>query len=240
MRKVLQKLFPVSALFMFLLSGCAANNAVTLMKASQKADPLIPSAVTVEQEFKGRSFYQDNVYVDPQASLHLIEGTSAEYFVNLIRQQVLKAFTAAKLQEGKLPACSVRIIVEEMKLTRGMFILPDPSILRISLEVYNVSDDLLLKGSLETRYMPMIPIILPGIVGALPTSFAGQEWGAVVKMIPAVAVATTKIIQGLQQGQGLEQIKIYPDSLATGGIIIPDAFLKDNPYGLSELTVNDL
>ena len=97
-----------------------------------------------------------------------------------------------------------------------------------------------MKGELESRYLPTTPVVLPGIVGALPIAFEGQEWAALVKLIPAVAVAITKVTQGLQLGKELSEIDIYPEALAAGGPINPDMFLRNKPFGLTELTADDL
>ncbi len=97
-----------------------------------------------------------------------------------------------------------------------------------------------MKGEFESRDLPTIPIILPGVVGVLPIGLEGQEWTALMKMIPAVAVAITKTIVGLQQGMELGKIEIYPDAHSSGGLIMPDLFLRGSPFGISQLTMEDL
>jgi len=126
-----------------------------------------------------------------------------------------------------------------MKFTKGKTIIPDPLILRVRLELCDINGNIFMQGELEARYMATIPFILPGVVGILPVFFSGQEWTAVAKMIPAVAVAITKTVAGFQQGKELAEIAIYPDALAAGGVIMPDLFLKGSPYGISQLTQAD-
>jgi hypothetical protein len=97
-----------------------------------------------------------------------------------------------------------------------------------------------MRGELESRYLPTITVIVPGVVGIVPTGFEGQEWQAFRKMIPAVSVAITRITSGLQSGRGLDAIEVYPEDHQAGGVIMPDSFLKGEPYGLSELTAEDV
>jgi WD40 repeat protein len=220
---------------LLLLSGCATNSALTLIKASQRNEPIIPSSVLIEQELKKRSFCVGKVYLDPEASLDTPEGIPQELFCILIWQQVKRGFTNAKLDKGNLPAYPVDIAIEQMKFTRGMFLIPDPSILRVRMEVRNLEDDILMKGALGSLYMPTTSFMLYGFAGVLPTGFEGQQWTALAKMIPAIAVAITKVTQGLQLGKGLKEIEIYPEALAAGGLINPDMFLRGKPFGLSEL-----
>jgi len=228
------------AAMLSLLSGCATNSALTLIKASQRTESVIPNSAVIGQELKGRAFYVGNVYFDAQAALETPADVPKEILRNLFYQQAKKGFTNAKLEEGNLPEYSIDIAIEQMKFTRGKFLIPDPSILRVRMEVGNLSGELLMKGALESRYLPATPIIFPGVVGVLPTAFKGQEWAALAKMIPAVAVAITKVAQGLQLGKGLDEIEIYPEALAAGGLINPDMFLRSSPFGLSELTSDDL
>lgn len=223
-----------------LLSGCATNSALTLIKASQQSEPRIPDSSVIQQELKGRAFYLGKVYFDLQAPLIAMKGIPEKTFPALVRQQVNKGFQQARLVEGNLPAYPVDIAIEQIKFTRGSFLFPNPSILRVRMEISDPANQLLMRGELESRYLPATPVVLPGIVGVLPTAFKGQEWAALVKMIPAVAVATTKVTQGLQLGKELGEIDIYPEALAAGGPINPDMFLRNKPFGLTELTADDL
>jgi len=167
------------------------------------------------------------------------KGSADDFFLKLLRRQVEKGFTNANLQSGRTPAYAVNIVIEEMKFTKGKIIIPDLSILCVRLELCDINGNIFMQGEFEARYLATIPFILPGVVGILPVSFSGQEWTATAKMIPAMAVAVTKTVAGLQQGKELGAIEIYPDVLAVGGVIMPDLFLKRSPYGISQLTPAD-
>jgi hypothetical protein len=145
--------------------------------------------------------------LESDAKVQTPESYSEDFFVRLIQHQVSKGFSNAGLEKGCVPACAVHVGIEEMKFTRGMFIIPDPSILRV----------------------------LPGVVGVLPVALPDQEWSAVARMIPAVAIAITRTMVGLQQGKELSQIEVYPEALAAGGVIVPGLFLRGSPYGISPL-----
>lgn len=223
-----------------LLSGCATNSALTLIEASQRTGAVVPGAAVIEQELKGRAFRVGAVYFDEQASSKMPAGVSRELPRSLLRQQAGKGFGNAGLEAGDLPPYPVDIAIEQIKFTRGRFLIPDPSVLRVRMEIRKPSGDLLMEGALESRLLPAVTIIVPGIVGAVPTAAKGQEWAALAKMIPAVIVAITRVTQGLQLGRGLDRIEIYPEASAPGALIHPDTFLHGNPYGLSQLTSDDL
>jgi hypothetical protein len=238
-------LFHTSIIFVFTvlaecLMGCAANSALTLMEASKHTDLNVPGTDVIEQELRGRAFSLGKICLDRDALVKTPESYSDRFFLRLLQNQVNKGFANAALEKGYFPVYAVDIAIEEMKFTRGMFLIPDPSILRVRIEVRNVGDRVLLKGELESRDMSTTPVVLPGVVGVLPVAFPGQECSAVARMIPAVAIAITRTMVGLQQGKEFAQIEIYPDGLATGGVIMPGLFLRGSPYGISRLTRADL
>jgi len=46
----------------------------------------------------------------------------------------------------------------------------------------------------------------------------------------------TTTTQGLQQGKTLDQIKVYPQDIEAGNIISPDLFLKNSPFGITQIS----
>jgi len=223
-----------------LLLSCATNSAVSLIKASKSINPIIPDEKIVAQELKGRAFRLGNIDYAQDAILENQADIAIEAYPALLREQVQKAFQSAALEQGELPAYLIDITINQLKFTKGEFIIPDPSVLHVTMEVIQPDETTVMRGDFESRYMPMIPVIVPGVVGAIPTRFEGQEWQALSKIIPAVAVAITRVSGGLQAGKGLDEIKVYPDDLLAGGIIVPDSFLRGKPYGLLELTSEDI
>lgn len=219
-----------------LLLSCATNSAQSLIKASKSIDPVIPDKEVVAQQLKGRAFRLGNVDYAQDAILENQADIAIEAYPVLLRDQAQKAFQSAALEQGELPTYQIDITIKQLNFTQGAFIIPDPSILHVTMEVIQPDGTTVMRGDFESRYMPMIPVIVPGVVGAIPTRFEGQEWQALGKIIPAMAVAITKVAAGLQAGKGLDEIEIYPEALEAGGIINPDSFLRGEPYGLSELT----
>ena len=224
-----------------IVSGCASNNVMTLLDASKQNAPVIPSASVVQAELKGRVFVLGNIYFDerhPEATK--TPGIPDNAYIALLQDQLLKAFPAAGLDQGTAPACIVNVAIEQLRFTQGKFMIPDPSVLRVRMEIIGANNSVIMRGQLESRYLTAILVILPGIVGAIPTGREGQEYVAIAKMIPAVAVVITRITQGLQQGKTLDAIDVYPDPLLAGGVISPDRFLQGKPYGLSEMQAGEL
>ncbi len=220
-----------------LLAGCA-NSVLTLMKVSQHEEPVVPNTRVVEQELKGRAFQVGKVYTDPTARCEIPVGYSDGFFAGLLRRQLEKGFANAAVTGGIDPARAVDIAIEEMIFTKGMFLIPVPSILRVRLEINNSDGRALMKGEFESRYLPTAPAFLGGTVTALAVPTEG--WVAAAKLIPSVAVAITKTIAGLQLGKGLSEIEIYPKAFAVGSVITPGYFLEGSPYGLAELTRDEL
>ena len=48
-----------------------------------------------------------------------------------------------------------------------------------------------------------------------------------------MAIATTT--PGLQQGNTLDEIKVYPEDIEAGNIISPGLFLKNAPFGMTQM-----
>lgn len=201
----------------------------------------IPSASVVQTELKGRVFVLGNIYFDERHSEAMERiGIPDAAYKALLQDQLLKAFPAAGLYQGMAPACSVNVAIEHLRFTKGKFLIPDPSVLRVRMEIIDAKNLVILRGQLESRYLAATTVILPGIVGAIPTAWEGQQYVALAKMIPAVAVVMTRITQGLQQGKTLDAIDVYPDPLLAGGVISPDHFLEGKPYGLTKMQPDEI
>ena len=59
-------------------------------------------------------------------------------------------------------------------------------------------------------------------------------------MFPAIAVVITATTQGLQQGKTLDQIKVYPKEIEAGTMISPDLFLKNAPFGITQMDYKEI
>ena len=223
-----------------LLWSCATNSARSLIEASKSSDPVIPDEKVITAELEGRAFKLGEVRFDQDAALQNLADIPDEAYPILLQGQLQKAFQSAGVTQGEPPNHLVDIFINQLKFTKGTFVVPDPSILHVTMEISRPAGTTLMRGELESRYLPAIPVIVPGVVGILPTGFEGQEWQAIRKMIPAVAVAITRVIGGLQAGKGLDAIEVYPEDLQAGGVIMPDSFLRGEPYGVSELTAEDI
>lgn len=222
------------------ISSCATNSALTLINASKQNDPMIPSSSIVHEEFKGTAFELRRIYYDLQSPIEGVDYLQDSMYPKLLRHQLNKGLLVAQVHKGNLPAYFVDIAIEKIKFTKGMFLIPDPSILRVRMEISRPDGTELMKAEFESRYLPTIPVIAAGVVTPIATGMKGQESVALKKMIPAMAVACTKVVRGLQNGIPLNKIEVYPDTLSTGGIIVPDVFLEDEPFGLKRMTTQEI
>lgn len=220
-----------------LLCACAANSAQTLINVSKTTKPQLPSASVVKNELAGRAFrlgriYPDLAQDDPQQRLHV----SIASIVALFERSVQQGFEAAELGSGKKPAYTIDYAIVDVKLRQGITLRP--SIFLVRMEIFRTNGSRVMSAEFQSRYLHTIPIILPGIVGALPGYNSALV--ALSQMLPATAVVVTRTAAGLQQGNTLDKIKVYPD-FATGGMISPPApFLKGHPYGIYPLNRADL
>ncbi len=228
--------------FVLTLYGCATNSVATLINASKKVEPQLPSATTVNSELKGRSFeigsiYFDIVNDDPKQRLDISGADITTLFESRLRQ----GFTSANLSLGMRPAYIVSVAIVDLKLRQGVTLLPN--IFRVRLEISRPDQIKVMSAELQARYLHTIPIIMPGLVGALPTY--NSALAALSEMLPATAVVITKTVLGLQEGKTLDDIEGYPDSgifASYAGAVIspPHLFLKGHPFGIYPLSSAEL
>ena len=221
------------------LCGCATTNSVTtLLNASKKkVEPQLPSAAVVGSELKGRSFevgriYFDIVNDDPKQRLDISSADITVLFERPLRQ----GFAAAKLVSGKEPAYTVNVAIVDVKLKQGITL--SPSVFRVRMEISRPDHIKVMSAELEAAYLYLIPIIMPGIVGALPAYTSPVA--ALSEMLPAMAVVITKTTFGLQEGKTLDNIEIYPEQGMGGVIRPPNLFLKGHPFGIYPLSNAEL
>lgn len=235
------KLFKLSGLMLcftlvLTLCGCATNNAttLTLINASKKTEPLLPSAAIVDSELKGRSLevgriYFDIVNDDPKQRLDISSKDIESLFDRPLRQ----GFAAAKLVSGKEPAYTVNVAIVDVKLKRGIILFP--CVFRVRMEIARPDQTKVMSAELEARYIYII--LVPG--GALPGWTSPLT--ALSEMLPATAVVMTKTALGLQEGKALDSIEIYPEYISAGGVIYPPyLFLKGHPFGIYPLSNEEL
>lgn len=230
--------FVLCVSFALILCGCATNSVTTLINASKKIEPQLPSAAIVNGELKGRSFevgriYFDIVNDDPTQRL----GISSADITTLFERPLRQGFAAANLSSGTEPAYTVNVAIVDVKLRQGVTL--SPCIFRVRLEISRPDQIKVMAAELQARYLHTVPIIMPGLVGALPTY--NSPVAALSEMLPATAVVITKTVLGLQQGRTLDNIEIYPDSGFAGGVISPPhLFLKGHPFGIYPLSNAEL
>lgn len=216
-----------------LLSGCATNSARTLIDASKTTEPQLPSASVVQKELAGHAFLLGRVYADlVKDDPHQRLNVSVASIAALFRRSLSQAFEAAKLGKGKMPPDTIDFAIIGVKLREGITLLP--SVFLIRMEIFRPDRSRLMSAEFESRYLQIIPFILPGIVGALPGY--NSPLTALAEMLPATAIVVTKTAAGLQQGKTTDKIKVYPGAGAAGGVIYPPSvFLQGHPYGLYPL-----
>ena len=225
-----------------LLSGCATNSVTTLLKASKQTDAIVPSVSVIHNELKGRAFEVGTVAFDVRTAedKHGPDIPDSAY-LELLEGQLRKAFRGAELGEGALPAYPVSVAIERLNLKPAIFLIPQTSIFRVRMEIAPSGREILMRGQFQSFLPgPTTMIVVPGLVVPLALPFKGQEYVALAKMFPAVAVVIAATTQGLQQGKTLDEIKVYPQDIGAGGMISPDLFLKNAPFGMAAMDYKEM
>lgn len=226
-----------------LMSGCATNSVMTLMKASGQHGAIAPSAAIVQAELKGRAIDVGTVAFDLQkaADKQGLPDVPDSVYLELIDSQLKKAFTGAALGKGTAPAYPVNVAIEELKLKPAIPLFLQISTFGVRIEIVGESGTVLLRGRFRSYVSsPGFTVFAGGVVVPVALPAENYEYVALAKMFPAVAIVTAATANGLQQGQTLDEIRIYPQDIEAGNIISPDLFLKDAPFGMSQMNAKDI
>jgi hypothetical protein len=232
----------LGACLVTLLSGCAANSVTTLLKASTQRDGIVPSGAVVQGELRGRAFEVGSVGFEVRAAADK-QGPDIPdaAYLQLFDTQLRKAFAGAGLDNGALPAHRVDVAIEKLKLMPAKFLIGQRSLLRVRMEVAPPAGPILMRGQFESFVAPPTVMIMGGgYVVPVVLPFEGQEYVALSKLFPAVAVVIAATTQGLQQGKTLDEIRIYPKDIEAGTTIGPDLFLEKAPFGMTAMDYKDM
>jgi hypothetical protein len=228
------------AAVLVVLSGCATNSVTTLLKASNQTDAITPNAAVIQSELKGRAFKVGTVLFDLRKAADK-QGPDIpdSAYLKLLAFQLRKAFDGAGLQNGATPAYPVNVAIERLELRSATPLIPQMSVFRVRMEIARPDAEILMRGQFQSYLSsPTFMVIGGGVVA--PIALPAKDWGyvALAKMFPAVAIVITTTTQGLQQGRTLDQIKVYPQDIEAGNIISPDLFLKNSPFGITQISGN--
>ena len=226
------------AVLLGLLSGCASNSVTSLLNASNQTDPIVPSVSVIQSELKGRAFEVGTVAFDVRKAedKHGPDIPDSAY-LELLGSVLRKAFDGASLENGTAPAYPVNVAIERLELNPARFPIPEQSVLRVRMDVTPAGGTTLMRGQFQS-FLPGPTVMVPAGGGimipvALPSKH--QEYVALAKMFPAIAVVIAITTQGLQQGKTLDEIKVYPKDIEAGTMISPDLFLENAPFGMTAL-----
>ena len=213
-----------------------------MLKASNQTDAIMPSASVVRDELKGRSFEVGTVRFDVlKAEDKQGPDIPDSAYLELLDAQLKKAFDGAGLGNGAVPAYSVNVAIERLKLKPATFLLSEFSLLRVRMEIARPDAEILMRGQFQSFLSgPAVMFAFGGIVAPIALPAKGWEYVALAKMFPAVAIVLTTTAQGLQQGKTLDEIKVYPQDIEAGTLISPDLFLKNAPFGITQMDYKEI
>jgi len=219
------------------LSGCASNSVTTLLTASKQTDAILPSASVVQDELKARAFEVGTITFDLRTATDK-QGPDIpdSAYLELFGAQLKKAFASAGLGQGAMPAYPVNVAIERLELKPATFLIPGSSVFRVRVEIARPDAEILMRGQFQSFLpSPTVVVIASGVV--VPIAMPAKDWEyvALAKMLPAIAIVITTTTQGLQRGKTLDEIKVYPKDIEAGNMISPDLFLKDAPFGITQI-----
>jgi len=228
---------PCLVVWLALLAGCASNSVTALLKACEQVDPIVPSAELIRSDLKGHAFEVGSVGFDVHdAKDKRGPDIPDRAYLELFDGQLRKAFNGAELGKGTMPAHPVNVAIEQLKLNPARFLIAQPSIFRVRMEIAPPDGRILMRGHLQSFVpAPTVLVFSSGFVVPVALPSEGQEYVALAKMFPAVAVVIAATTQGLQRGQTLDQIRIYPKDIEAGTTISPDLFLEKAPFGMTAM-----
>jgi hypothetical protein len=233
---------PWALVWLLLLAGCASNSVTSLLKASNQTDPIVPSPATVRSNLEGHAFEVGNLFFElRQATDKKGPDVPDSTYLELFGSQVRKAFSGAELTQGTSPAYPVTLAVEQLKLEPATLLFGRPSMFRVRMEIAPPDGPVLMRGQFETSVPPPVVVIYSsGFVIPVPVPSPRQEYVALSKMFPAMAVVIAATVRGLQQGKTLDEIKIYPRAIEAGNTISPDLFLEKAPFGMTRMNYKEI
>jgi hypothetical protein len=196
----------------------------------------------VQEELKGRAFEVGTIAFDlRKAEDKQGPDIPDSAYLELLEAQLKKGLEGAELGKGAMPAYPVNVAIERLELKPARFPVPELSVLRVRMEIARPDAAILMRGQFQSFLSgPTVTVIFPGVVAPVALPATGWEYVALAKMFPAVAVVITTTMQGLQQGKTLDQIKVYPQDIEAGTMISPDLFLKNAPFGITEMDYKEM
>jgi len=223
---------------LLLLYGCATNSVTSLLKASHQTDAIVPSASVVQSELTCRAFEVGTIGFDLRKKDDKQgPGIPDAAYLELFESQLKKAFKGAGLAKGTTPAYPVNVAIERIQLKPATFLVAEPSVFRVRMEIVPPGGEALLRGQFQTFFPPPVFfLVVNGVMTPVAIPTKDWEYVALAKMFPAVAIVIAATTQGLQQGKTLDEIRIYPKDIEAGTLISPDLFLQDAPFGVRQMS----
>ncbi|MFZ5658278.1 MAG: hypothetical protein ACOY5C_00290 [Pseudomonadota bacterium] len=214
MMKQIHKTLVLAGSFAALLSlgGCATT---ALVDGGRGA--VLPDKATVQNELQGRAFTLGRVYLDitkpTDKSSHVLPDDA---YVKLLRSQLETAFRNAGLSQGKQPAYSVDVAINEMRFVNGSMPM-HVGVLKATPIVHNERQEKVVSVPLRA---------MDG--GSFLDVNPGKENMAHRFNIPGMGVLVTHLLESLRSGKTVES--------SVRGPVSWYLLNKTNNYGLHMLS----
>ena len=232
----LRSLFPWAAAL--LLCGCATT-AMTLMEGGGMRDAVVPSPASLQSELKGRAFEIGTVStrLPPRESEVELSLTSLAN-IDLLDDQLRKAFAAAGLEQGSHPAYTVSAVIEVARFT----VSGAPwgtSVYQILMQVDRPDGSPVMRGRFVAQStVTLLPLYIGGVMVFVPLPKPGPAQYDLAQCVPAMAETLARVLQGLRDGLTLDAIAIANGD--NPALIRPAAVLKNSTLGMRTMSPQEI
>jgi len=221
-----------------LLCGCTTT-AMTLMENGGAKDAVVPSPASVQSELKGRAFEIGTVStrLPPRESTAELSLTSLAN-IELLDDQLRKAFAAAGLEQGSHPAYQVGAVIEVAR-----FAVRDApwgtSVYRVLMQVDRPDGSIVMRGRFVAQStVTLLPLYVGGVMVFIPLPKAGPAQYDLAQCVPAMAETLARVLQGLRNGLALDAIVIGNGD--NSAVIQPAAVLKHSTLGMRTMQAREI
>ncbi|MEW5790631.1 MAG: hypothetical protein AB1790_03920 [Pseudomonadota bacterium] len=175
------------------LGGCATT---ALVNGGRNA--VLPDKATAQNELQGRAFTLGRVYLDitkpTDKSSHVLPD---EAYVKLLRSQLETAFRNAGLSQGRQPAYTVDVAINEMRFVNGR--------LTLHVGVFATTTKVINSNGGVSAVVPL------RVVDADRPQATTVDMNMAHRFnIPGMAATVTDLMVGLKQGKTVNEIKLVP------------------------------
>ncbi len=220
-----------------LFQGCFSTANHIVLQTTQHEKTVVPDKNIITTSFANRAY-----------ALRKISWTSSRIHINsevvgikdiesLLHYQLDETFLSAKLNQGEGIPLNVVINIDEYQIGERNVLLHSSDEMVANISIYDDESSLIFRASIEGRIITNSSFFLSP-VHALYGYAKYKEVDSIKVMIPAISVAITKVLSGLQSGQSLDEIIMLQSIYSKSTQVIK--YVEENEWGVDLLTDEEI